>query len=408
MYLGIEIGGTKLQLGVGAGDGSPLAAFERLDVDRATGGAGIRGQIAAVGQKLIQDHDVKGVGIAFGGPIDRVAGRTIRSHQIEGWTDFPLVEWCRQTLGLPVGVANDADTAGLAEARFGAGRGRRVVFYITVGSGIGGAIVLDGHIFGGGSGVAGEIGHLRPGLHADRPDTTVESIASGWAITEAAQSRLTDRVSHSLGQIISSGRPEDAESVRQRLIEAEEAEEEFAADLLERCDGQLDRLTTKMLAQAANDGNRLAEDVFRHAVQTLGWAVAQMITLLSPEVVVIGGGVSLVGESLFFSPLRAEVNRYVFPPHRGTYRILPAALGEEVVLHGALALAAEGEVRGEGRGLFRGGRLQSLHHCKLKNAKCKLQNGRRASLQFAFFILHFSFCNLYFISSSPSRQGILP
>ena len=341
MYLGIEIGGTKLQLGVGAGDGSPLVVVERLDVDRTAGASGIRDRIAEVGRDLIAAHGVKAVGIAFGGPIDAVAGRTIRSHQIDGWNDFPIVDWCRQTLGRPVGLANDADTAGMAEARFGAGRGRRVVFYITVGSGIGGAIILDGRIFGGGSGVAGEIGHLRPGLHADRPEMTVESIASGWAITAAAQTRLTDRFSHSLGQITSSGRPEDAESVRQRLIEAEEAEEEFAADLLERCDGQIDQITTKLLAQAANDGNRLAEEVFRHAVQTLGWAVAQMISLLSPEVVVVGGGVSLVGESLFFSPLRAEVNRYVFPPLRGTYRILPSALGEEVVVHGAVALAAE-------------------------------------------------------------------
>jgi glucokinase len=328
-------------LGVGQGEGVPLAALERFEVDRAGGAAAIRGRIAAVGRRLIEAHGVEAVGIAFGGPVDCVAGRTIKSHQIDGWNDFPIVDWCRQTLGLPVGVANDADAAGLAEARFGGGKGRRVVFYITVGSGIGGAIVLDGQVFRGGSGVAGEIGHLRPGLHADRPDMTVESIASGWAITAAAQTRLTDRVSHSLGQFISSGRPEDAESVRQRLIETEEAEEEFAADLFDRCDGQVDQLNTKLLAQAANDGNRLAEDLFRHAVQTLGWAVAQMISLLSPDAVVIGGGVPLVGESLFFSPLRAEVNRYVFPPLRGTYRIVPATLGEEVAVHGALALAAE-------------------------------------------------------------------
>jgi glucokinase len=341
MYLGIEIGGTKIQVAVGPGNGGPLLALERFEVDREAGAKAIRERIAEIGLGLIERHHPLAAGIGFGGPIDCVVGRTIKSHQIEGWHDFPLVDWCRQTLGLPVGVANDADTAGLAEARFGAGTGRRVVFYITVGSGIGGATILDGQIFRGGSGVASEIGHLRPGLHADRPELTVESIASGWAITAAAQTRLTDRVSHSLGKIISSGRPEDAESVRQRLIETEEAEEEFAADLLERCDGQLERLTTKLLGQAASDGNRLAEELFAHAVQTLAWAVAQMITLLSPEVVVIGGGVPLIGEPLFFAPLRQQVNRYVFPPLRGTYRILPAALGEEVVLHGALALAAD-------------------------------------------------------------------
>jgi glucokinase len=140
---------------------------------------------------------------------------------------------------------------------------------------------------------------------------------------------------------MSGGRPLGAESVRQRLIECEEAAEQFAADLLERCDGRVEQLTGKILAAAADDGNQLAAEVFRHAVQTLGWAVAQMITLLAPEVVVIGGGVPQLGEALFFAPLREEVDRYVFPPLRGTFQIAPAALGEEVVVHGALALARE-------------------------------------------------------------------
>lgn len=345
MFLGIEIGGTKLQVGVGRGDGSPLAELARFDVDREQGARGIRERLAEICGRLVQRHGARGVGIGFGGPVDHLAGRTIRSHQIEGWHDFPLVDWCRQTLNLPAVLSNDADAAGLAEARFGAGGGKQVVFYITVGSGIGGALVLGGQIFRGGSGVAAEIGHLRPGPLADHPDQTVESVASGWGISVEAQARLTEPISRSLGQIMSGGKPFGPESVRQRLIEAEEADEEFAADLRERCDGQVDRLTTKMLGQAAAEGNRLAEAILRHAVQTLGWAVAQVITLISPEVVVIGGGVSLIGETLFFAPLRQEVNRFVFPPLRGTFRIVPAQLGEEVVVHGALALAADGAGR---------------------------------------------------------------
>jgi glucokinase len=314
MLLGIEIGGTKLQLGVGAGDGRPLMAMERLEVDRPGGAQAIRAQIRRVAGDMIAQHAVSAIGIGFGGPVDAAAGRTIKSHHIVGWDDFPLAGWCRQHFSLPAVVANDADTAGLAEARFGAGRGKRVVFYITVGSGIGGAVILDGRIYGGSTGVAAEIGHLRPGLQADRPDQTVEAAASGWGIAAAAQARLAQRA---------------------------QADEQSAADLRERCAGQIERLSSKVLAAAAAEGNRLAEEVFRHARQTLGWAVAQMITLLAPEVVVIGGGVPQMGEALFFVPLRAEVDRYVFPPLKGTFEIVSAALGEEVVVHGALALASE-------------------------------------------------------------------
>ena len=292
---------------------------------------------------LIARHPVQGIGIGFGGPVDPAAGRAVKSHQIDGWDGFPLADWCRETFSLPAVVANDADTAGLAEARFGAGQGRRVVFYITVGSGVGGALILDGRIHTGAAGIAAEIGHLRPGLQSDQPDLTVEAAASGWGIAATAQARLSGQISHPLGPWLHGRRRLKPEVVRQRLIESEEVEEEFAADLRQRCDGQLDRLTTKIVSQAAADGNRLAEEIFRHAVQTLGWAVAQVITLVAPEVIVIGGGVPLVGEALFFAPLREEVDRYVFPPLKETFRIVPAALGEEVVVHGALALARSGK-----------------------------------------------------------------
>jgi glucokinase len=341
MFLSIEIGGTKLQLGVGHGDGGKLVALERLAVEPKNGAAGIRKQIEEAARPLIERHAVRAIGFGFGGPVDAATGRVIKSHQVTGWDNFPLADWCRETLGLPAVVSNDSDAAGLAEARFGAGRGYRIVFYSNVGSGIGGALVLDGHLYPGSTGIASEIGHLRPGLQSDRPDQTVESLASGWAIAAAAQSLVTDPISHRLGPLVSRGRPRGAESVRQRLIEREEADERAAADLLERCDGRIDRLTTNLLAQAAAQGNELAREVFLQASQAFGWAIAQMITLLAPHVVVIGGGVSLAGEELFLGPLRKAVDCYVFPPLLGTFQIVPAALDEQVVVHGALALAAE-------------------------------------------------------------------
>ena len=128
--------------------------------------------------------------------------------------------------------------------------------------------------------------------------------------------------------------------MRQRLHDIEQTEEEYIADLLARAGGDAEQLTAKLVAQSAAEGNEIAREVLDHACQALGWAIAQAITLVAPEVVAVGGGVSLIGEQFFFAPLRAEVGRYVFPPLAGSFRLVPAALGELAVVHGAVALAA--------------------------------------------------------------------
>ncbi|HUY31279.1 MAG TPA: ROK family protein [Pirellulales bacterium] len=312
MYLGIEIGGTKLQLGVGRGNAASLVDLRRFHIEPAHGAAGIREQIRAAAVELVARHGVTRVGYGFGGPVDASRGRVVKSHHVEGWVDFPLADWTREHVGVPAVIGNDADLAGLAEARFGAGQGRNPVFYVTVGTGIGGGLIVNGDVYGGHGAGAAEIGHLRPGLHAERPDQTIESIASGWGIAAAAKAR----------------------------IEAGAALEVYTADLWRRCDGDPERLSAKIVAEAAADGNPLALDVLSRAWLALGWGIAQVITLLSPTVVVIGGGVSLIGEEMLFQPLRAAVQRYVFPPFAGSYEIVPAQLGEEMVVYGALALAA--------------------------------------------------------------------
>jgi glucokinase len=317
MFLGIEIGGTKLQLGVGDADLATLAALERAAVCPEQGAQGIRNQIEAIAAPLIDRYGVTALGIGFGGPVDMAAGRVVKSHHVAGWDGFALVDWCRQTFQLPAGLANDSDMAGLGEARFGAGRGSRVVFYSNVGSGIGGALCVGGRVYVGGAGIASELGHVRPGPQADTPRTIVETAASGWAIAEAARS-----------------------------------DDGLAAELQRQHDCSAPRITSKMVAEAARAGNPSALAIFRRAVQTYGWAIAQVITLLSPEVVVIGGGVPLAGEALFLTPLRQEVERYVFPPLLGTYRLVAAELGEEVVVYGALALGRMLAEKGDTGSLF--------------------------------------------------------
>jgi glucokinase len=310
MYLGIEIGGTKLQLGIGPGDGT-LAGLWRGTVDLAAGPEGIRRQIIAavpelLAQSQINRSQLRGIGIGFGGPVDDATQTIIKSHQIEGWDGFPLADWMTDLIGLPTALGNDADVAGLAEALFGAGKGLSPVFYITIGSGIGGGLIINGEIYRGCGRGAAEIGHLR--LHIDDWVSgasfmaRLEDVASGWAIADQA------RQLHGEGML--------------RLVE-----------------GPSESITTQQVARAVEMGDEVARHILEDAIHYLSDAICQVIALLCPRRIIVGGGVSLMGELLLFEPLRQRVAELVFEPFASCYDIVPAALGEGVVVHGALALA---------------------------------------------------------------------
>ncbi len=317
MRLGIEIGGTKLQLGVGGGQQAKLVALRRADIDAAAGAEGILRKIARLGGELTSQFDISHVGVGFGGPVDPDLGEVITSHQITGWDHFKLADWLDRQFHVPVTLANDCDAAALAEASFGAGRGRKSVFYVTVGTGVGGGFVQNGRLPGAGRPAVSEIGHLRPGLDCRNAGQTVESLASGRGIEAAMRRQLaTLQTQHG-----SSQPPTDALELLGLRPHGEQ-------------------LTARDIGQAAAHGNALAADVLADALRTLGWAIAQVITLTAPEVVVVGGGVSLMGEELFFAPLRREVATYVFPPLADSYQLAPAGLGEETVVFGAIALTS--------------------------------------------------------------------
>lgn len=328
MFLGIEIGGTKLQLGVGGGDRAHFEAFERYDVDPEPGAEGILQQIRDAAQGLMKRFEIQRVGFGFGGPVDGATGRVITSHQISGWTGIPLVDWVRENLNLPAVLGNDCDCAALAEARYGSGKGARTVFYVTVGTGVGGGLVIDQRVHGTDRPAAAEIGHLRPGPAADDAHATVESIASGWGIAATARACLLNEAERSQDRLLPTGRPVLADVDR--------------TDLLNRCGGNPESLTTRMIGEAAIEGSNGARAILSTATDTLGWAVAQVMSLIAPDVVVIGGGVSLIGDELFYEPVREAVRRYVFPPLRDACCIAAPQLGEEVVVHGAIALGAQG------------------------------------------------------------------
>src|SRR5271165_1692567 len=316
--LGIEVGGTKLQLGIGRADGN-LAALERLSVNPARGARGILDQIEAaictlLHRMMLSPHDVRGIGVGFGGPVDKSRGRVHTSYQVEGWTNFPLAEQLRRSLGIAaVVVANDADTAGLAEARFGAGVGCSPLLYLTIGSGIGGALIVDGHIYRGCGLGAVEIGHMEIPVRSQSGTRILqlEEVASGWGIAREAR----DVALGLTGQ-----------EQRQWVV-------------LERASYDPQAITAKNVAQAAMAGEARAAVILDRARQSLAFALRQAIAILAPARIILGGGVSLIGEAYWFKPIRGLVEAAVFAPFRGSYDIVPAALGEEVVVHGALALA---------------------------------------------------------------------
>ncbi len=311
LLIGVEIGGTKLQVGLGRGDGR-LIALDRQTIRPEDRAGAILRQIAGAAPRLLARPEAAGegpmaVGIGFGGPVEADRGLVVRSYQVAGWEGFDLAGWARGTFQTPlVAVHNDADTAGLGEARFGAGVGHSPVFYVTIGSGIGGGLILDGRIYRGAGAGAAEIGHLLIDDDRDTP-TILEDVASGWAIGRAARALLGTGPGPGPLEDLSGGDPA--------------------------------RVDAALVARAADRGDARALAVLDRAARAMGRALAHVVTLLGPGRIILGGGVSLIGEALWFDPIRATLGSRAFPPFRGTYDVVPAALGEEVVVRGALALA---------------------------------------------------------------------
>jgi glucokinase len=298
-YVGIEIGGTKLQLVLGNEAGKILQR-RKLEVNAASGAEGIRGQIRQALPELTRLSPVQAIGVGFGGPVDWRTGKICRSHQIEGWSEFDLRSWLGQVAGVPVVVDNDANVAALGEATHGAGLGFNPVFYITLGSGVGGGLALDGQIYHGATPGESEIGHVR----LDRQGTIVEARCSGWAVD---------------------GR------IRQSISQAPKG-------LLARLAGGLKGGEAKFLAAAIGQRDPAAQQILLETAEDLGFALSHVVHLFHPQIIVLGGGLSGVGE-----PLRAAVAgalpRFTMEAFSPGPQVALAALGEDAVPTGALTLA---------------------------------------------------------------------
>ncbi len=296
--LGIEIGGTKLQLVAGDADGA-IHERHRFTVDAAAGAPAIRARIEAVLPGLIAMHRPARIGVGFGGPVDIVRGTVAVSHQVAGWSGFALRDWLQHLGGVPVAVENDANTAALGEARCGAGRGFNPAFYMNMGSGVGGGLVLNNLIYHGNVPGEVEIGHVRLG----RDNTTVEDRCSGWAV---------DR---SICELLDS-HPDSA--------------------LASRCKGQHGG-EARHLASALAAGDALARQILDTTADDLAFALSHVTHLFHPQVITLGGGLSLVGEPLR-EAVASQLPRYLMKAFGGGPVVKLSALGEDAVPVGALLL----------------------------------------------------------------------
>ena len=307
--IGVDLGGTRMRVALLDEGGHLLQRTE--DLTRAHEGPDVviprlldliaslipgGGQLPALA-----------IGISAPGPIDAASGVIMSPPNLPGWVDVPLCRIIQDRFGIPAYLGNDANVAALAEVYHGAARGHKDAIYITVSTGIGGGIVLDGRLVEGAEGLGGEIGHMII-LVEDGRVSDLEREAAGPALARRAVARI------------------------------QAGETSQITDLV---NGDLEAVAGKTVGQAAVAGDSLALDVVRRAGRIVGYGIVSLMHLLNPTIFVIGGGVSTLGE-LLFDPMREAVRQHVMAPaywERTT--IVPAGLGEDVAIIGAATLARQ-------------------------------------------------------------------
>ena len=299
--LAIEIGGSKLQVCAGNAQGQILAR-ERRGINPAHGAEGIRAQLSECLKLMTVPQHPAAIGIGYGGPVDWRSGRIACSHHIPGWEGFHLAAWLQEMCGVPVCVENDANVAALGESRFGAGRGAGSMFYVTVGSGVGGGLVSEGRIFHGASPGEAEIGHLR----LDEAGHTTESFCSGWSLNRRIREVIEEH-------------PDCDLAARVKADPGHEA---------------------RHLGPALATGDALARQILDEAAASLAYALSHVTHLFHPEVIVLGGGVALIGDA-FRTAVALHLRPLLMDAFQPGPRIVLSALREDAVPAGALALATD-------------------------------------------------------------------
>ncbi len=317
MFAGIDIGGTNIKLIVMSPAGR-VVARRSIPSDAGKGPRDAFSRISSVLPSLTGKRGpIVRAGVACAGLVERESGRLHSSPNLLVWEDAPLARIAREHLGVYTVVDNDANAAAYGEYFRGSGRGRGTFICLTLGTGVGGAIVVEGRLLRGSKNYAGEIGHTTicetgPRCHCGNRGC-LEAYVGSYALLRETRARLRSRPSRYLSRWIEEGRP----------------------------------LTPKLIADAAAKGDRVAREVFGEAGAHLGTAMANLINIFNPNVIAVAGGVAR-GFHLMRPRMEAEVRIRAFPESRRAARITRAVLGVDAAGIGA-ALMARDSVRDPAR-----------------------------------------------------------
>lgn len=321
--LAVDIGGTKVAAGLISPSGEILLQKRAPMAARGTAADGLASVFRAADAVLRHRsaRRVRTIGVATPGWVDSRSGLLVGAPNIPCWPDFPVRREIERHYSLPVRIANDANAGALAEARWGAGAGHKIVFYVTLGTGIGTGLVINGRIYDGHVGGATEGGHVtidsRGPLCACGKRGCIEMYASGTAVARRA---------------------------REILIQGRELQEKRVAELLAAAGGNIEAVTAHAVARSARAGHALAQEILRAAADSLAIWLGGMIDLLEPSIIVLGGGFSAV--MLVHLPrIRETLEKWSVNPRRAEIPIVAARYGADSALAGAAALWVPHSVR---------------------------------------------------------------
>lgn len=305
--IGVDLGGTQLRALRIDREGNILG-FERTDTAADDGPSAVIAQIEALIAAVIGDappETIGGVGIGVPGPVDPYSGVVREAPNLPGWLNVPLKTILVERTGLRIEVGNDANLAGLGEWRFGIGRGSQHFIYVTISTGIGGGVIVDGRLLLGRGGIAGEVGHMT--IQTDGPICGCgnfgcwESVASGTALARVATTAL-QRGRPSLIKELAAGEPIEGWHI----------------------------------ATAAERGDELAQTLIQREGELIGIGLVNLLHLFAPEQIALGGGV-MKSYALLERHMRRVINERAMPPYRDTPIDL-ATLADKVGVLGAAAL----------------------------------------------------------------------
>lgn len=313
--LGVDIGGTKCAVTYGRQDGAEIEIMDKLSF-ATTSCAETISNIKSSIHALMERHALNAgntysIGISCGGPLDSATGVVMSPPNLPGWDNIPIVDILSEEFGIKAAIHNDANACALAEWTFGAGRGSRNMAFLTFGTGLGAGLILDGRLYSGTNDNAGELGHIRLsdfGPVGYGKSGSFEGFCSGGGIRQLAQSLVKERLQ--MGEKVS------------------------------WCpDGDVERITARIVAEAAQEGDALASEIFNISSSFLGTGLSILIDIINPEVIVIGS-IYARNESLMKPVMERIISREALPLAAKVCRIVPAGLGESIGDYAALSVGA--------------------------------------------------------------------